>query len=110
MGYFAGRSRFPETLRRKTALNTFQFLMRGLLPKETRVLIDGKRVAITGLDGAGGGDCPQHQPVLEHTIYGEAQALKTPHLPVGIFLRPSSTVRENFAAMLRNSTKSRANG
>ena len=28
--------------------------LRGLLPKETLVLIDGKRVAITGLGGAGG--------------------------------------------------------
>jgi iron complex outermembrane receptor protein len=27
--------------------------LRGLLPKETLVLIDGKRVAITGLGGAG---------------------------------------------------------
>ena len=29
--------------------------LRGLLPKETLVLIDGKRVAITGLGGAGSG-------------------------------------------------------
>ena len=41
---------------------TVQFNLRGLLPKETLVLIDGKRVAYGSLDVAGVSGGPGHQP------------------------------------------------